>query len=469
MKHMLLRYFYDEKLAHASYMVGCQAKGEAVIVDPMRNIAPYIETAEEEGLTIVGALETHIHADFVSGSRELANKFDATLYISDEGDTDWKYQNLEGIKYQLLKDGDSFNIGNLVFDVLHTPGHTPESISFMLTDKGGVADEPMGIFTGDFVFVGDIGRPDLLEKAAGIKGTSEAGAFAMYDSVERFKKLPDYLQVWPAHGAGSACGKALGAVPSTTIGYEKRFNWAMQFNDRSSFVDALLDGQPEPPTYFAVMKHVNKVGIQLIEQIPALTKLTTATEVKQFIADGLQVIDTRPAEEFAEGHMKGTINVPFNKSFTNWMGWLVDYEKPFYVLTDEADLDEMLIALRSIGIDNLRGYGDAKAILNEEAELETYQSITVKQLKERMDKEDVHVLDIRNLTEWNDGHIDGAQHIMLGTLQQRLAEIKTDKQIVVQCGSGVRSAIGISILLANDVKEPLNLAGGYESWVKEIV
>lgn len=192
---MLLKYFYDEQLAQASYMVGCQAAKEAVIVDPARDVEPYIEAAKQEGMKLVGALETHIHADFVAGSRELATRLGTTMYISDEGNSDWKYQNIDHLPHQLLKDGDEFKLGNLTFGVMHTPGHTPESISFTLTDVN--ADEPMGIFTGDFVFVGDIGRPDLLEKAAGMEGTSEAGAYDMFDSLERFKALPDFIQVWP--------------------------------------------------------------------------------------------------------------------------------------------------------------------------------------------------------------------------------------------------------------------------------
>ncbi|WP_145653444.1 MBL fold metallo-hydrolase, partial [Bacillus paralicheniformis] len=213
---MLLRYFYDEKLAHASYLVGCQKTGEAIVIDPGRNLKPYLQAAEDEGLNITAAAETHIHADFVSGARELGATHQAKLYLSDEGDADWKYQYVDELKHQLVKDGDRFSIGNLMFEVMHTPGHTPESISFLLTDGGGNADRPIGIFTGDFVFVGDIGRPDLLEKAAGIKGTSQSGAREMFKSLGKFKQLPDYLQVWPAHGAGSACGKALGAIPTTT-------------------------------------------------------------------------------------------------------------------------------------------------------------------------------------------------------------------------------------------------------------
>lgn len=467
---MLLRYFYDEKLAHASYLVGCQKTGEAAIIDPMRNIEPYIELAEKEKMTIVGALETHIHADFVSGSRELADRFGTKLYISDEGDQDWKYQNIDHLQYQLLKDGDEFNIGNLLFKTLHTPGHTPESISFLLTDIGGGATEPMGIFTGDFVFVGDIGRPDLLEKAAGIQGTSESGAKAMFQSVEKFKALPDYLQVWPAHGAGSACGKALGAIPSSTVGYEKQFNWAMRFSndDESGFTAALLQGQPEPPYYFAVMKHVNKVGIELIKNLPEVNMLKSLQEVEQILQAGEQVIDTRPADQFANGHLPGTVNIPLNNSFTNWAGWLVDYKRPLYLLLEPVTLEETLIALRSIGIDQVLGFADVHAILQEATSLETYDQMTPLQAKALLDSGKAKLLDVRNLTEFEEGHIEGAQHIMLGTLLKRLDEVQADLPIIAQCQAGGRSAIAASVLQSKGIKNVINMAGGYNSWLEEV-
>ncbi|HBL45379.1 MAG TPA: MBL fold metallo-hydrolase, partial [Planctomycetaceae bacterium] len=191
---MLLKYFYDPKLAHASYLVGCQKTGEAIVVDPGRDIDQYLETAQREGVRLTAVAETHIHADYVSGARELADRVGAKLYVSDEGPAEWKYEYADQYDTQLLKDGDTFQIGNIRFAVLHTPGHTPESISFLLTDLGGGATEPMGIFTGDFVFVGSIGRPDLLEEAAGIMGSAKAGAHQLYHSAERFKGLPDYLQ-----------------------------------------------------------------------------------------------------------------------------------------------------------------------------------------------------------------------------------------------------------------------------------
>ncbi|MFK8794280.1 MBL fold metallo-hydrolase [Planococcus plakortidis] len=465
---MLLRYFYDEKLAHASYVVGCQKTGEAVVVDPMRDITAYEELEKKEKLNIVGALETHIHADFVSGSRELNDRFGTKLYISDEGDADWKYQNLDGISHQLLKDGDQFNIGNLVFEVMHTPGHTPESISFLLTDKGGSADKPMGIFTGDFVFVGDVGRPDLLEKAAGIQGTSESGAVAMFESIERFKALPDYLQVWPAHGAGSACGKSLGAVPSTTVGYEKAFNWAMQFDDEASFKKALLEGQPEPPYYFAVMKSVNKVGQKLIKDLPEPKEITSAADIEALLAEGKQVLDMRPADAYSKGHIQGTINIPFNNSFTNWAGWVVDYDKPLYLLLDTNVLDEALVALRSVGIDEVYGFAEAENVMAQAENLASYENVSPSEASEMVEKGEAYMLDVRNQTEFDEGHIDNAQHIMVGTLKNRIDEVDTDKTVIVQCQAGARSAIAASVLKANGIDNLVNMTGGYSKWQQEV-
>lgn len=465
---MLLRYFYDEKLAHASYLVGCQRTGEAAVIDPMRNIEPYVELAAKENMTIIGALETHIHADFVSGSRELADRFGTTLYASDEGGKDWTYENVAHINHQLLKDGEKFRIGNIEFEVLYTPGHTPESISFLLTDIGGGATEPMGIFTGDFVFVGDVGRPDLLEKAAGMIGTSAVGAEAMYKSLERFKKLPDYLQLWPAHGAGSACGKALGAIPSSTVGYEKQFNWALRFDSDDGFTESLLDGQPEPPYYFAVMKHVNKVGIELIKNLPKVNVVSSAEEVEALLAAGHQVLDTRPHEQFGEGHIRGTINIPLNNSFTNWAGWLIDYEKPLYVLIDPTKLEEVLIALRSIGIDQVHGYANVAEVMKEANDLQSYDTITPTEAQALIDNDEVYLIDVRNQSEVDEGSIDKMQHIMLGTVLRRIEEVKTDKKIIVQCQAGGRSAIAAGLLQANGIENVVNMAGGYSRWLSEV-
>lgn len=464
---MLLRYFYDEKLAHASYLIGCQKTGEALVIDASRNIEQYVETAKKEGLKLTAAAETHIHADFVAGSREMAERFGAKMYVSDEGDENWKYQNLEKFDHQLLKDGDTFKVGNLTLEVMHTPGHTPESISFILTDNGGGADRPMGIFTGDFVFVGDVGRPDLLEKAAGYSGTADQGAKQMFTSIQRFKQLPDYLQVWPAHGAGSACGKALGAIPSSTVGYEKMFNWAMKYNDEMAFVEALLDGQPEPPKYFAVMKQVNKVGPTLLKDVPMPVEETDILALREWLEQDM-VIDTRSAAEFAKEHIPGTVNIPFNKSFTNWAGWLVNYEAPLYLLVEEGQLPKMLAALRSIGIDRTERYMNVKIALAQASKLESYLNVEPVEMQAAVEKGEVAVLDVRNQSEWDAGHIPGAVHIMLGTLPDRLEEVPQDQPLLIQCGSGVRSAIAASILQANGFKDVKNLLGGFSRWKKDV-
>jgi hydroxyacylglutathione hydrolase len=373
---------------------------------------------------------------------------------------------LNALNHQLLKDGDKFHVGKLVFEVVHTPGHTPESISFILTDTKA-ADLPLGIFTGDFVFVGDVGRPDLLQKAAGIQGTSESGAKAMFKSIERFKELPDYLQVWPAHGAGSACGKSLGAVPSTTVGYEKLFNWAMQFKDEKAFMEELLAGQPEPPYYFAVMKSVNKAGPELIADLPKMKPIGRFGNIKSLLEEGAQVLDLRRADAFSQGFIPGTINIPFNKSFTNWAGWVVDYEKPVYILVDPASLDEVVIALHSIGIDQVLGYGDADMLIGQADDLDQYDNVTVEEAKEMIDNGKANVLDVRSQTEFDEGHIENADHIMVGTLKNRLEEVDASKTIIIHCQGGTRSAIAASLLKANGFDNIVNMPAGYSKWSTE--
>jgi len=240
---MFFEHIYDKSLAQGSYLIGCQASGEAIVIDAKRDIDTYLKIAALNKLRITHIAETHIHADFLSGSRELAAVTGANMYLSDEGGEDWQY----AFDHIGLKDGDVIKVGNLSLVVMHTPGHTPESISFLLTDHAAT-DKPVMVFTGDFVFVGDIGRPDLLEKAAGIMGTKEVGAKQMFESLKKFKALPEYVQVWSAHGAGSACGKALGAVYSSTVGYEKIRNWAFQYgDDEQGFTDYLLADSPSHP------------------------------------------------------------------------------------------------------------------------------------------------------------------------------------------------------------------------------
>ena len=457
---MLLKYFYDTALAHASYMVGCQRAKVAVVVDPGRDIDQYLNMAEREGLKLIAVAETHIHADYVSGARELADRVGAKLYISDEGPADWKYQFADQYDHQLVKDGDSFLIGNIRFDVLRTPGHTPESISFMLTDEGGGANKPMGIFTGDFVFVGSIGRPDLLEEAAGIRGSAEAGAHELFHSAQRFKTLPDYLQVWPAHGAGSACGKGLGAIPSTTVGYEKLFNPSLQFTEEDAFVQYILSDQPEAPKYFAVMKRVNKEGPRVLgdaglpEALP-IDQLTDAVE-------SATVIDLTPSNVFADAHACGSINIP-TSMLALWAGWMVNYSLPVYLIAEANQLAEATRVLRKIGLDQVRGYFDRAAIANAGLACESYQNSSPTELAPRIEAGEVALIDVRSDAEWNAGRIAQANHEFLGRLPDTVFEISNGKPVVTQCQSGARSAIAASILQAAGV-DAINMTGGMSAW-----
>jgi hydroxyacylglutathione hydrolase len=332
-----------------------------------------------------------------------------------------------------------------------------------VTDTAG-ANQPIGIFTGDFVFVGDIGRPDLLEEAAGIKGTAEPGARRMFQSLQRFRALPDFVQVWPAHGAGSACGKALGAIPSSTVGYEKLFNWAFQVDDEDQFVKALLAGQPEAPKYFAMMKKLNKEGPAVLGGLPQPERLDDQ-RLAHVLAEGLTVVDTRSADDFAKGHIPGTINIPKDNAFTNWAGWLLTYDQPFYLIVDEASVASLVRNLISIGLDNIAGVFEPEGVARQGG-LQHYDSVSLAQIADKMVKGEVVVLDVRGTSEWNEGHIPGARHIMLGYLPERISEIPTDKPVVVHCRTSNRSAIGASLLQANGFKEVIKLNEGYQGWAK---
>ena len=457
---MFFQNIYEKGLAQASYLIGCQATKEAIVIDPRRDIDVYLEIAERENLKIKYITETHIHADFLSGSRELANATGAKMLLSDEGGPDWQYQ----FEHEGLRNGDLFKVGNLRFDVLHTPGHTPEHISFLLTDTVA-STKPIMVFTGDFVFVGDIGRPDLLEKAAGLVGTREKGARDMFRSLDKFKALPDYVQVWPGHGAGSACGKALGAVPSSTVGYEKLTNWGLNIEDEEKFVETLLEGQPEPPKYFAMMKKLNKVGPDVLGEIPRPARLTMS-RFKNAQEENITLLDTRDKFAYAGGHLCGSINVQDNSAFSTWAGWLLSYEKPFMLVAPEHRIQELTKALIRIGLDNIHGYiTDVDTYANVScSELETVNQMTVVDLKKELELNDPEILDVRGYTEYQAGHIPGAKNIHVGSLLDNIDKLPSDRKIVLYCASGDRSSIATSLLLANGKKNIINLTGGITAW-----
>lgn len=457
---MFFQHVYDKTLAQASYFIGCQKAGIAAVIDPKRDIDTYLEIAKQNNMQITHIFETHIHADFLTGSRELAAVTGAKMYLSDEGGEGWEYE----FAHEGLKHGTEVMVGNLKIEVLHTPGHTPESISFLLTDTPA-SKEPVMLFTGDFVFVGDIGRPDLLEKAAGMVGTQDKGAEQMYQSINLFANLPEFIQVWPGHGAGSACGKALGAVPSTTVGYEKKRNWAFSYGtNKAGFIDFLLTDQPEPPKYFAKMKELNKVDRPLLTEVPTIKEMTAA-ELKAAMDKGVKLIDTRNKQDFEKGFIPGSINIQGNNSFATWMGWFVTYNEPFILLAAPSQMDDLTRKLMRIGLDNIHGFVDA-AKINELANgpLSTSTMVNIADVKANTTAQ---VIDLRGAAEFNAGHIAGATNVFVGTLLQNLAKVPKDKPVIIHCQGGDRAAIGYSLLVKEGYTNVSNYSPGINEWIKE--
>jgi len=458
---MFFQHIYDKSLAQASYFIGCQKAGVAAVIDAKRDVDTYLEIAKANNIKITHILETHIHADFLAGSRELAKLTGADMYLSDEGGSGWEYE----FPHIGLKDRDQLKVGNLTIDVLHTPGHTPESISFLLTDNPAI-NKPVMLFTGDFVFVGDIGRPDLLEKAAGMKGTQEIGAHQMFESIKKFDVLPDFIQVWPGHGAGSACGKALGAVPSTTVGYEKLRNWAFQYGDNEKgFVQYLLEDQPEPPKYFAMMKKLNKVDRPLLTEVPKLKELS-AEALKENMAKGMKLLDARDKTDFSKGFIPGSINIQGNNSFATWAGWFLKYDEPFMLLADEEQLDDLTRKLMRIGLDKIEGYVPSTATWTVSGgTLQKANVISLEETKRLIQNNSVQVIDLRGAAEFKSGHIDHAENVFVGTLPENLDKINKDKKVIIHCQSGDRAAIGYSILAKNGFTNVANFSGSINEWV----
>jgi hydroxyacylglutathione hydrolase len=470
---MLLERLYEPSLAQASYLVGCQATGEAVVVDPTRNVERYLRAATDAGLRITHVTETHIHADFVSGSRQLAARTGARLLLSGEGGTDWQYDFAAADGATLLRDGDHFMVGNVKLSARHTPGHTPEHLTFLVTDTPA-SMHPMGALTGDFIFAGDVGRPDLLEKAAHVAGSMVSSARTLHRSLQRFARLPDYLQLFPGHGAGSACGKALGAVPSTTLGYEKIANWALAIEHEDDFVVAVLEGQPEAPAYFAEMKRINKQGPPLLASAPRTPHLEPQT-LTALLARGEYVVDTRSAAQFALAHVPGTINIPLDKRFVTWAGSLLDYSRSIFLIVS-ADCErcgsDAVHALSLIGLDRVGGVfsGDPIAAYASVGGVpEIIPQLTAGDLAGRIEAGPVSVVDVRDDAEWAAGHVVSAIHLPLShidaALDAQLQRIPRGAPIVVHCQSGARSAIAVSLLRARGIRNVSNLAGGYAAWV----
>ena len=466
---MYFERLYDSGLAQASYLIGCQRTGEAVVVDPNRDVQQYVDAAAREGLRVTHVTETHIHADFVSGARELVARTGARLFLSDEGGPGWRYAYAAEAGATLINDGDHFMVGNIRLDVLHTPGHTPEHVSFVVTDTPA-STAPWGILTGDFVFVGDVGRPDLLERVAGQAGTMDAAAHTLFRSLQRFRDLPDHLQVWPGHGAGSACGKALGAVPSTTVGYEKLANWGLAIADENDFVRAVLAGQPEPPRYFAEMKRINRDGPRLLGT-PAAPPTLPPTALEGLLREREVIVDTRAAAAFGAGFVPGTLNIPLDRSFTTWAGWLLPYDRDVHLIVNDAAgaerVREAVRDLAMIGLDRVAGVFSASAVAAWAANDRTLATIDRRlpaDVAGLLARGEADAIDVRGRSEWEAGHLPDVPNMPLGYLAERANELPTDRPLVVHCQAGARSAIAASLLHARGFTNVIDLAGGYAAW-----
>lgn len=447
---MYFKQFFDEKLAQYAYLIGCQANGTAVIIDPMRDIDNYIEAAAREQLSIVAAADTHIHADYISGLREFAER-GVKVYASDEGGEEWKYEWLLNSDYdhELLRDGDSFRIGNITIRAWHTPGHTPEHLSFLITD-GAAADEPLGVITGDFVFVGDVGRPDLLESAAGQKGVMEPSARTLYRSVDSFRNLPEYMQIWPGHGAGSACGKALGAVPDSTVGYELRYNNSLKAaGSEEEFVRFILEGQPEPPLYFARMKRDNKLGPKLLNGLAQPRRLSAGEIASLREKEETVILDTRDRNSYASGHLPGSLLSPLNRQFNTVAGSYIDENSRIVLVVEAHRLREAVIDLFRIGLDHVIGYltpSDLELHKSRGGAVDRLPTIGFEEAERLAENEEYEILDVRNASEFEEFHLSGAENIAHTRLAEKVDSLSDNRHWLVHCQSGGRSAVAAALL-----------------------
>lgn len=447
---MFLRQITDASLAQNAYLIGCQRTGEAVLIDPERDIDRYLDLAEENQLRIVAVAETHIHADYLSGARELVERHGAIAYLSSEGGPDWQFEWAEGHpNARFLKGGETFNIGNIGFKALLTPGHTPEHLSFLVTDHGSGADEPIALLSGDFLFVGDVGRPDLLESAAGQVGVMEPSARTLYASLRGTAGLPDHVQILPAHGAGSACGKALGAVPISVMGYERKFNAAFYDalnSDQDGFVRRILAGQPEPPKYFARMKRDNKTGPPLLPdgKLPVPEKIGAGELAAWLDRPNAAVLDLREDRHaFAAGHLRGAIHAPMaGGRLSVAAGSYLDEDARILLVVDSEDsVGEAVREMIRIGLDHVDAW-----ITAGEAATAVGLVLSLKRVAASALPENAVVLDVRGADEFAAGHVKGATNIAYTRLGARIDDVPADKTLHVHCAGGLRAAIASSYL-----------------------
>lgn len=458
---MYFQRYYLNCLAHASYMVGDEEAGVAAVIDPQRDVDQYLADAAESGLQIRYVFLTHFHADFVSGHIELQERAGAKIYLGAQADAEYDFVP--------VKDGDTVEFGKVRLRVLETPGHTPESISILWYDLERSDREPHAVFTGDTLFIGDVGRPDLL---ASVGFTAEQLADMLYDSLHtKLLSLPDETLVYPAHGAGSLCGKQLGNEPFSTIGDQRKYNYALQPMDREEFKAVVTAGQPDAPAYFVHDAILNRKQRPPLEETlkHALVPLEL-DEVLRVQQKGGQIVDTRDPADFAGAHLAGALNIGLDGRYALWAGTVLDKNRPIVVIADEGHEEESVMRLGRIGFDHVRGYlhHGVKALQSRPDLIDITNRITARALAERLDDcEPVVVVDVRSASEWEAGHIPGSLNVPLSNLADRMFEIPRDKPVVLYCRTGYRSLIAASMLQAEGYHQLFDMVGGITAWNRQ--
>ncbi len=453
---MYFKQFYLGCLAHASYLVG--SEGEAAVVDPQRDVDQYVAEAEACGLKIKYVVETHLHADFVSGHRELAARTGAQIVIGARAGASFPHR--------AVRDGDELRVGKVVIRVLETPGHTPESVSLVVIDTE-VSPEPQKVLTGDTLFVGDVGRPDL----AGARGfTPQQMAGMMYESLHgKLLRLGDEVEVWPAHGAGSMCGRNISKETSSTIGQQRRFNYALAPMPRDEFVRLLTTDLPEAPAYFPADAAINRAGAPPLSDVYRPAALLPQ-QVVAYANLGYAVLDVRPAAEFGAGHIPGALNIGLGGQFASWAGALIQLGTPLIVVAaDEAQVDETVTRLARVGHDSVRGYlrGGMGAWREAGFEVSEVEQVSVADLRRMLEEvADLQVLDVRRPAEFNAGHAPRAYNAPLSPrLREEADRLDTDRPLAVICAGGYRSSAATSLLRPLGFRRLYNVEGGTGAWI----
>ncbi len=448
---MFIQQVFVEGLAHASYVLS--SGGEAAVIDPRRDVDIYLDIARREGFRITKVLETHLHADFISGHLELASQAGAEVFMPAAGKAEFKHTP--------LKEGDDVDVGSLKIRVLATPGHTPDCLCFTVADTSR-SPEPWVIFTGDTLFVGDVGRPDLFgeEKSRELAGE-------LYRSLAKLKGLPDFAEVYPAHGAGSLCGRAIGAKRSSTIGFERRFNWALNAPSEEAFAEELLREMPPAPAHFHRSSDVNRKGPKILGGLPG-RKPMSVREARELLKGEYLLLDVRSPYAFGGAHIEGAYNIDLAPQLSVWAGWVIPFGRPLLLmLEEERDLEPVVRRLIRVGHDDIVGYveGGMEAWLQAGYPVTHLHQLSVHDLEHKLrEGGDLQLVDVRTDHEWLAGHIEGAVHIPAGAIKDRSEELERDRPTVLICGSGYRSNIASSILQRRGFERIWSVAGGMLAW-----